>query len=71
MNERIGHLSTESCNDFRVEDNIPELCTNTKLLSRDADEVPIYWAVMDNGSTTFYSFNFIELPVDLTSPSIL
>ena len=52
---------------FRIEDNIPDLCIKSKLSMSTADEVPIYCAVVDNGNVTFYSFNFMELPVDLTS----
>lgn len=52
---------------FRIEDNIPDLGIKRKLPMATADEVPIYCAVVDNGNVTFYSFNFMELSVDLAS----
>ena len=30
------------------------------------DGVPVQWAVVDNGDISFYTFNGVNLPVDIT-----
>ncbi|ELT91160.1 hypothetical protein CAPTEDRAFT_229033 [Capitella teleta] len=51
---------------YRQSEMVPDLSQIVKLSELYEDNVLLQWAVVDNGDVAFYSFNQIDLPVDLT-----
>ena len=51
---------------YRQDDPPPTLLQIQQLSCQSCDEVPLNWAVVDNGDIAFYSFNLVDLPRDIS-----
>lgn len=49
----------------RSEEDPPSLSSITSLYGYYDDEVPLHWAVVDDGEIAFYSFDNISFPTQI------